>query len=403
MNVLYNLIQDNDQIKSWLNNVFVVIDPSLNPDGYSRYTNWFISNSGKFLHPEHSDVEHMEPWPGGRVNHYLFDLNRDWAWQTQVETQQRIAKYNQWMPHIHADLHEMGYDDHYYFAPAAEPYHDAISDWQKDFQFEIGKNHARYFDENGWLYFSREIFDLLYPSYGDSWPTFNGSIGMTYEQAGHGMSGRSIRMSNGKDLTLQDRIDHHTTTSLSTVEMASLNKDLILEEFQSYFKNSKEKPIGKYKYYVVKQGEQIHKFTELLLRNKIDFEFVNESKSLKAYSYSTSKEEMVQVEQGDILLNVFQPKSTLLQTLMEEAPILSDSLTYDITAWSLPFAFNLKCFAWLNKPLIETSDFTDTFFDSENIFGPYGLAFKWNSSGDSKIFLSNQTFIELMLTLWTDW
>ena len=107
----------------------------------------------------------------------------------------------------------------YYFAPAAKPFHPYITGWQRDFQMEIGKNNACYFDQNGWLYFTRERFDPFYPSYGDTYPTFNGSIGMTYEQGGIG-AGRAVITENGDTLTLADRIAHHTTTTLATVETA---------------------------------------------------------------------------------------------------------------------------------------------------------------------------------------
>ena len=97
--------------------------------------------------------------------------------------------YNEWLPQIHVDYHEQGINNPYYFAPAAQPYHEVITQWQRDFQVTIGKNHAKYFDQNGWLYFTKEEFDLYYPSYGDTYPVYNGAIGMTYEQAGNGLAG----------------------------------------------------------------------------------------------------------------------------------------------------------------------------------------------------------------------
>ncbi len=109
------------------------------------------------------------------------------------------------MPHIHVDFHEQGINEPYYFAPAAEPFHEIISDFQRDFQTKIGKNHARYFDQEGWLFFTRERFDLLYPSYGDTYPTFMGAIGMTYEQAVHSRAGLGIKTDEGYKLTLVDR------------------------------------------------------------------------------------------------------------------------------------------------------------------------------------------------------
>ena len=136
--------------------------------------------------------EHSEPWPGGRTNHYYFDLNRDWAWQSQQESRDRVAFYLQWMPHVHADIHEMGAESPYYFAPAAPPYHVNVTDWQAKFQTDIGKNNASHFDKEGWLYYTREKFDLFYPSYGDTYPTFAGAIGMTYEQGGSGYANRAV-------------------------------------------------------------------------------------------------------------------------------------------------------------------------------------------------------------------
>lgn len=185
MLMIYELVNPaNIRTKQWLKNTVVIIDPCINPDGRDRYVNWFNGVVGKTANPQPFVREHHEPWPGGRSNHYYFDLNRDWAWQTQVETQQRIIKYNQWLPQIHVDFHEQSYNAPYYFAPAAEPFHEVITPWQREFQNIIGRNNAKYFDENGWLYFTKERFDLFYPSYGDTYPTYKGAIGMTYEQEG---------------------------------------------------------------------------------------------------------------------------------------------------------------------------------------------------------------------------
>ena len=185
MAMLFSLVDPaNTRNVAWLKNTVVVIDPCLNPDGRERYVNFY--NSVKSTPPDAnpSAREHIEPWPGGRVNHYYFDLNRDWAWQTQKETQARLALFNQWLPQVHVDYHEQGYNAPYYFAPAAEPYHKVITPWQLEFQTIVGKNNAKIFDQNGWLYFTKQEFDLLYPSYGDTYPIYNGSIGMTFEQGG---------------------------------------------------------------------------------------------------------------------------------------------------------------------------------------------------------------------------
>ncbi len=382
MNVIYKLLTENDQ-SSMLEDVIVIIDPSLNPDGYSRYTHWVRSNSGKYLHPDHTDVEHMEPWPGGRVNHYLFDLNRDWAWQTQIETQQRIIEYNKWMPHVHADLHEMGYDSHYYFAPAAEPYHESITDYQRELQTTIGKSHAEVFDKNSWLYFTREVFDLLYPSYGDTYPTFNGSVGMTYEQAGHGKAGRSIEMSNNKNLTLQDRIDHHTATSLSTIKTAKQERNSIIANFKKYFEQSIAENGKPFSAYVVKRGTTSESFKKLLERNGIEYEISGKNQSTTGYSYFEQKNQSFQIERGDLYITAAQPKAVLLQVLMEEEPILADSVTYDITSWSIPFAYGLETYGLKSKLNIQVDKMLieDTVAELEN---PYGIYFRWSDNMESK-------------------
>src|SRR5699024_6090736 len=156
----------------------VIMDPMVNPDGRDRYVHWYKETVGEKRNVHGEALEHHQPWPGGRTNHYYFDLNRDWAWLTQKESRQRVAEYQKWLPQIHADYHEMGYTSPYFFPPAAQPFHEAITDWQEQFQYTIGKNNAKYFNKNGWIFFTGEVYDLFYPSYGDTYPIFNGAIGM---------------------------------------------------------------------------------------------------------------------------------------------------------------------------------------------------------------------------------
>ncbi|RMF60867.1 MAG: zinc carboxypeptidase, partial [Bacteroidetes bacterium] len=226
---LYDLANpDNARTQAWLDSTVVIIDPCINPDGRDRYVHWYNQTVGRFPDPNPDAREHHEPWPGGRTNHYYFDLNRDWAWATQQETRHRLPLYQRWLPHVHVDFHEQGVDEPYYFAPAAEPFHEAITPWQRELQTIIGQNHARYFDERGWLYFTRQVFDLFYPGYGDTWPTFNGAVGMTYEQGGSGRAGLAIRTAEGDTLTLAERIAHHHTTGLSTVEATARHRTRVL-------------------------------------------------------------------------------------------------------------------------------------------------------------------------------
>ena len=338
----------NTQTKAWLQNTVVIIDPCLNPDGRDRYVAWFNSVSGKKPDPNLSAREHREPWPGGRTNHYNFDLNRDWAWQTQTESQQRLKLYNNWLPQIHVDFHEQGINSPYYFAPAAEPLHEVITPWQRRFQETIGRNHAKYFDKAGWLYFTKERFDLLYPSYGDTYPIYNGAIGMTYEQAGGGAGGASVLLENGDTLTLADRVLHHYTTGISTIEIASQNAAKLLTEFAAFYKNTLTNGSGAYKAFVIKNNtedaERIAALIELLKKNKIEFGYAR-SGSVRGYNYDNAKEESWNVTTSDLVIPTTQQRGTLVNVLFEPATKLSDSVTYDITAWAMPYAYGLKAIA----------------------------------------------------------
>mgnify|MGYP002331986759 CR=1 FL=1 len=342
MSTVYALLTKD---KAYLENTVVIIDPCINPDGRDRYVNWFNETASVPYDISQQASEHQEPWPGGRPNHYLFDLNRDWAWATQIESSSRLKVYNKWLPHIHVDFHEQGINDPYYFAPAAEPFHEVITDWQRDFQTEIGKNHAKYFDQNGWLYFTGEIFDLFYPSYGDTYPTFMGAIGMTYEQAGHGRAGLGILNDEGLILTLKDRALHHTTTGLSTVEVASQNATALNREFKKFFATKNYK----YNSYVLKgKADQISALTQLLDKHEITYGYAENGK-VSGYHYSTAKSGGFTTTSNDLVVNLNQPKSNMVKVLFEPKSKLSDSLTYDISAWSLPYAYGLDAIASTTK------------------------------------------------------
>lgn len=349
---LWALVDPNNaQSKEWLQNTVVVIDPCINPDGRDRYVNWFNGAVGTAYNPDPAAREHAEPWPGGRSNHYNFDLNRDcWAWQTQVESQQRVKKYNQWMPQVHVDFHEQGINEPYYFAPAADPLHEVITPWQRDFQVMIGKNNARYFDKNGWLFFTKERFDLLYPSYGDTYPVYNGAIGMTFEQGGGPRGGMGVINEDGDTLTLLDRATHHYTTGLSTIETASRNKQKLLDEFKKYFDDGQAGKIGEYKTYVMtsKDENKIKAVIKLLDQNGIAHGTVT-NKNFRGLNYFTGKDDAFADEGYHVAVSAYQPRSVMAKVLLEPKTVVTDSNTYDITAWSVAYAYGVKGYAVKEK------------------------------------------------------
>ena len=376
MLTLYELVSSK---KAWLENTVVIMDPCINPDGRDRYVNWYNQVKSTPYDITQDAKEHNEPWPGGRANHYLFDLNRDWAWLTQVESQQRIKVYNKWLPHVHVDFHEQGINSPYYFAPAAKPYHEDISNWQRSFRNEIGKNHAKYFDKNNWLYFTKEVFDLLYPSYGDTYPTFMGAIGMTYEQAGHGRAGLAINTDEGEVLTLKDRAIHHMTTGLSTVEISSNNAEKLNIEFKKFYEDKN----FMYKSYVLKNDNQdkTQRLVNLLNKHEISYEFAKAGK-VKGFSYTSQKEEITSVSSNDLVIHTNQPKGKMVKVLFEPQTTIVDSLTYDSTAWSLPFAHGFNAIASKSKVSSSIKSLEVSISNEVNTTS-YAYISKWNSIDDA--------------------
>lgn len=341
MQTIFDLITKQSH---YLKNTVIIMDPCLNPDGRDRYVNWYNQVKNTPYQTDPNSIEHHEGWHSGRSNHYMFDLNRDWAWLTQKESQQRLPYYQEWLPHIHVDFHEQGVDSPYYFAPAAEPFHEVITDFQREFQGTVGKNHAKYFDANGWFYFTKERFDLFYPSYGDTYPMYSGAIGMTYEQGGSGRAGLGIIDGNGDTLTLKDRIAHHYTTGMSTVEVASNNIARLNSEIRAFYRPKS----FKYNSFVLNGNkDQMRRLTSLMDKHQIAYSYTKK-RTVKGFNYTTGKTGNFTADDNSLVVHTQQKKGTLVKVLFEPDAVLSDSLTYDITAWSLPYAYGLEAIATNN-------------------------------------------------------
>ncbi len=385
MKTLYELVNpDNAKTKDWLKNTVVILDPCINPDGRDRFANFFNQYGNNPANPDPQAREHREIWPGGRANHYLFDLNRDWAWETQKESQARLKIYNQWLPHVHVDFHEQGYNTPYYFAPAAEPYHEVISNWQREFQNIIGRNNAKYFDEQGWLYFTKERFDLYYPSYGDTYPTYSGAIGMTFEQGGIG-SGLHITTAEGDPMTLKDRIAHHFTTGMSTIEASSINSTKLVDEFEKFNKETINNPSYPYKTYVIRadnNADKLAKITGWLDTHSIQYGHAGASRLAKGFDYQTQTQNSLTLSTEDIIINTHQPKGRFITTVFEPSSKLTDSATYDITAWNLIYAYDLKAFALSEKVSIAKVYQPKTTQQQPIVAKPYAYIFSYKNLKD---------------------
>lgn len=385
MKTLYELVNPtNAKTKEWLKNTVVIMDPCINPDGRDRYANFYNQFGNNPPNPDPQAREHAEPWPRGRANHYLFDLNRDWAWETQIESQQRIKIYNQWMPHVHVDYHEQSYNNPYYFAPAAEPFHEVITPWQREFQNTIGRNNAKYFDEQGWLYFTKERFDLYYPSYGDTYPTYSGAIGMTYEKGGIG-AGLTVTTTEGDPMTLKDRLTHHFTTGMATIEAASLNATRLVDEFEKYFKDNLNSPAAPYKTYVIKgdnNADKLNKLTTWLSSHSIQYGHAATGRVAKGFDYQTQVMSNFNISTDDIIINIHQPKGRFITTVFEPQTKLTDSLTYDITAWNLIYGYGLKAYAMNEKVAVAKPYQAKTVANDKIDSKPYAYIFRYETLND---------------------
>ena len=351
LNTLYTLISKPNRSIPYV----ILIDPCINPDGRDAYVTQY--NRRNFIsggNSDPNDQEHYEGNTSGRYNHFSFDLNRDWVWQTQKETQQRLKFYRSWMPMMHADFHEQSFQHSYYFPPAAKPYLNFIAQSTKDLQESVGKSFSKLFDEKKWPYFTSEVYDLLYPGYGDTYPVLNGALGMTLEQGGI-RGGLISAKSDGDTISLVDRVKHHSALAINLVEWSVTNSESLKASFYGVHDKSRTNPTNKYAYYFVPE-EELEKgqdFKQLLIKNNISFTYTDVVKSVPAYEYISMKQVTIPLNKHGLLISAKQPSAPLIQALLDPTIALEDSLTYDITAWNLFQLNGLKAFGV-----------------NENIFGP---------------------------------
>ena len=337
------------RVADMLENAVVIIDPLQNPDGRDRFTHNYEIAKGLLPDPDPLSVEHNEPWPSGRSNHYFFDLNRDWFIQTQPETQGRARAMLEWYPIAFVDAHETSSAiGNYFFPPPAPPYNPHMTNDQKNSLLLFGKNNARWFDRFGVDYYSREIFDAFYPGYGASWPSFFGSVGMTYEQTS--TRGLVIRRDDGHEEHYREGIRNHFITSLATIETVVNHREHFLTGFYNYRASAIEEGLRESvrTYIVPAQNDQpaADKLARLLTNQGIEVDQALSSFKACSRSYAA----------GSYVIRADQPAKRLVRTLMDkQVPIKKSYLAdqeqrraqkkrveiYDVTAWSLPLMFNV--------------------------------------------------------------
>ncbi len=353
LRTIYQLVDGSDAATTAIRkDTVVILDPLLNPDGRERYLSWYHQVAVPGGDPNPRSREHDEPWPGGRSNHYYFDLNRDWSWLSQIETRSRAPHYLKWQPLVHGDFHEMSPESSYFFFPAEEPINKNFTEhtlrWGKTF----GRANADAFDRYGWLYYTEESFDLFYPGYGDSWPSLHGAIGMTYEQGGGPRAGTQYRRRDGSILTLHDRLHHHVVSSMATLECTAREKAALQKSFFEFRKGAVEGTSKSVTEYVFPpdQGYRLDSLVSVLRGQGIELE--QTSKEYVAESLTDHfgrSHDLVRLPAGTVIVPLTQPAGRLAKALLEPDAEVSENRFYDISAWSLPFSMGLKAFASGNR------------------------------------------------------
>jgi hypothetical protein len=356
MEVAHTLLTDPSSAPL-LDNLVVLIDPLLNPDGRERYISWFVRTRGEEADPNPDAFEHNEPWPGGRFNHYLIDMNRDWAWSSQREVRARVAEYRKWNPQVFVDFHEMGYQSSYFFPPDARPVNANLPKDVDTWLEKFGRADAEAFTKKGWTFFTGEEFDLFYPGYGDSWPSLHGAIGMTYEVAGHSRAGSAIARDDATVYTLADRIARHYTTAMATLRTASENREGLLQ--YTYEMMHKQVTSGSNTYLLQPDSPNFQPLIEMLQRQSIAMSQLASPLTIKASRIDSDASDSHLFPAGTVVISTRQPLGGLAQTLLERSPVFTKGYVeeqqkrahadepdefYDLTSWSLPLAMNVDSY-----------------------------------------------------------
>lgn len=351
MMTAYHLLAAPDEAtnKKILDNTVVFIDPAQNPDGRDRFTTRYYSTAGMEHSTDRLSAEQNEPWPNGRTNHYLFDMNRDWLPLTQPESKGRIKAINNYLPLVVIDLHEMYGDQSYYFPPAAQPFNPHMTAQQIDNMTEIGKNNGKHFDRFGFDYFTREIFDNFYPGYGSAWPVYYGASAATYEVSSS--RGEKFRKSTGEIMTYKNTVQKHFVASISTAEAVANTREKLLGDFYNYQVSAiaEGKANKKERVFImpnIRDKAGNHRLATLMAEHGLDVRQAD--KSFKACGVNYSK--------GAYYIDTAQPRGRFVKTTFTKQVDMSDAFLkeqerrrarkldheiYDVSAWSLPQMFNI--------------------------------------------------------------
>ena len=335
LSAYYLAAAQGKQIDELLENVVILFDPSFNPDGLQRFSTWVNQHKSKNLVSDPNSREFNEVWPGGRFNHYWFDLNRDWLPAVHIESQNRLKWFHLWKPNILTDHHEQGSNATFFFQPGVPSRVNPLTpDKNQELTAKLGKFHAAFLDRIGSLYFTKENYDDFYYGKGSTYPDIQGCIGILFEQASS--RGHAQQTNNGL-LTFPFTIKNQFITTLSTLEGAKVMRKEFLSFQREFYKNAMaEASANTVKAYVFGSNNDQHtveEFITMLKRHQIEVYNFKNPLNVSGNKYSPA---------GSYIVPLEQPQFKLIKTIFDKQLNFKDSLFYDITSWTMPLAFGLK-------------------------------------------------------------
>ena len=332
--LMYHLLASNsDETEELLDNTIILLDPSFNPDGLQRFSQWANMNKNQSLNPDPSDREYNQYWPRGRTNHYWFDLNRDMLPNQLPETNAKVETFTKWLPNILTDHHEMGTNSSFFFQPGVpERKNPLISDLNQALTKEIGTYHEDALNKIGSLYYSEESYDDFFFGKASTYPDANGSIGILFEQ---GSSRGHIQESTNGILTFPFTIRNQLTAAFSTLKAAK-NMRVKLLDYMKDFYDKQIDSASKYESIIFgkeKDKSTVYHLAEVLNSHKIKFNTISQDVEVNGTKYS---------KDNSFIVPLNQPKRTLIRAMFDTQTTFSDSLFYDVSAWTFPLAFNVN-------------------------------------------------------------
>ncbi|MGY5851346.1 M14 family metallopeptidase [Salegentibacter sp. F14] len=327
----YLAAAEGPEIQDLLENTIILFDPAFNPDGLQRFAYWANTNKSKNINPDPQDREYREVWPGGRTNHYWFDMNRDWLPVQLAESQARLTTFHKWYPNILTDHHEMGSNSTFFFQPGIPSRtHPLTPDINQDLTREIGTYHAAAFDELGSFYYTQEDYDDFYYGKGSTFPDINGSIGILFEQGSS--RGHAQETDNGI-LTFPFTIRNQFTAALSTLEAAKKMRVKLLNYQRSFYENARESASnGAWAFGSTEDASSAYELAKILKKHKVKIHQLKQDTEFGGKQFKKGSTYIVPKDQR---------QHRLVEAMFEKRTKFQDSLFYDISAWNFPMAFNL--------------------------------------------------------------